>query len=228
MSNRTLSNKYQSVSTPDLLAKFEEVATKRGLDFEIKNLTRKPSAKSTVHAFQVTFGSEFELFGSKVSPRVLIKNSYRGESALTIQVGLYRFVCSNGLVLGETCFKEKIIHIKGQTIEMKLAELGSRIEAALEWIDTKMKAAIEEKTAMTLSPEKAVEIVSQLKVSKRIKASVATLIENPIALRPEDRGNNVFSLWNIVNEQIRKSSRSPLREMERNERLLENILDLAA
>jgi hypothetical protein len=43
--------------------------------------------------------------GDTVFPQILLTNSHDGKNAFQFQAGLYRLVCSNGLVIADTQFE---------------------------------------------------------------------------------------------------------------------------
>ena len=50
---------------------------------------------------------------------LLVTNSYNGSSSLQFNLGVYRAVCANGLVVGNDYMKERIIH-KGKDVDSNL------------------------------------------------------------------------------------------------------------
>jgi hypothetical protein len=58
--------------------------------------------------------------GDTVMPRILMTNSHDGKNAFQFQAGLYRLVCSNGLVIADAEFANmKIRHMGYDLAELK-------------------------------------------------------------------------------------------------------------
>jgi hypothetical protein len=58
------------------------------------------------------------------SPRFLLTNSHDGSSSASIMMGAYRFVCSNGLVVGSTYAAERVRH-SGEIAKALLERVGA-------------------------------------------------------------------------------------------------------
>jgi hypothetical protein len=66
--------------------------------------------------------------GDTVFPRILLTNSHDGKNAFTFQAGLFRLVCSNGLVIADEQFSSmKIRHMQPERL------LRSPPRASLRW-----------------------------------------------------------------------------------------------
>jgi hypothetical protein len=81
--------------------------------------------------FRIYFSDSYSFIdarGAKLDLRLECFNSVDGSSRLVILFGWYRFVCSNGMVIGETLIEIKERH--GQSLD--LDSIPERIKAALE------------------------------------------------------------------------------------------------
>jgi hypothetical protein len=170
----------------------------------------------------------FDTAGDKLTPRIVLFNSYNGEKSLQISVGLYRFVCSNGLIIGSTGYHAKVRHVKGQKAEQFLSMLHDRIVEAIAWIRSTLTEQMTALKTRELSVEQQKNIVLSLGLSKRTTNNVLTLVDNSAARRVEDQAPTLYNLWQIVNEQMAKTARSEQRLAERNVDLLSQIIKAAA
>lgn len=97
----------------------------------------------------VVFGND-ELFikgqdGDNVMPRILMTNSHDGKNAFQFQAGLYRLVCSNGLVIADAEFANmRIRHMGYDLAELKtvIQEIVEKLPLTVECMN-KLKKRIE-------------------------------------------------------------------------------------
>lgn len=70
-------------------------------------------------------------------PRMLFNNSHDGTTGASFMLGVYAFICSNGMVVGSTYAKERVRHIgdsAGQLIE-KMRTLAKNTQPLFDQID---------------------------------------------------------------------------------------------
>ena len=223
MSNRTVSDKYLTITTDDLLR--EVLATTPDLQYQLRNVTSK-RVRSTREYLQVKFPqySYNDPTGSPVVPMITIANSYAGECSLRVHTGFYRQVCSNGMMaaVSEAAFP-RILHLKGKEAQVK--QLAYQIAAFLESV-TAQAAQLQELADRKLVAGQALKIVKELQFSKRLTARIADAWVSPS--RDEDLGDNLYTLWNVVNEQMRLAGRSESAQIDKNLSLLDTLVRLAA
>jgi hypothetical protein len=159
-------------------------------------------------------------------PQISVVNSTDKSTALRLMGGVFRLVCSNGLVAGDVFDSERIIHRVGETFERKIQTLPTRIVAL---IDDIIAAAEEfkELQEQTLTEETMISVVGNLPVNKKTKRASIDKIVFEEHRRTQDQGNNVWTLYNIVNECLR--NHTPIKSYTtKNEGLLEHITALVA
>jgi hypothetical protein len=215
--SKPMSKNYKTYDTKKLV---ETVINNLGLDCTIHASGNLPGRKSTKHFVEITLNERFTLPDGIYSPRIIIRNSYAGESALIVQIGLFRFVCSNGLLLGTKTFAQKIRHV-GKSEEQVLEELNTSILVA---IDKAKDLAWYQYTIMQvkLTYLEAQRKIESLKLPESVSKKVLATFEWPD--RPADEGMTIYTLYNIVNEIMRQRSRSEMRQIERNNNLAETLL----
>ena len=63
----------------------------------------------------------------KVAMKVIVENSYNGTSRFNVHIGAFRYVCSNGLVLGESAFTSNRRHTGQIDLEGMVADMANAI-----------------------------------------------------------------------------------------------------
>ena len=66
--------------------------------------------------------------GDDVWPQIIMTNSHDGKNSFTFQAGMYRFVCSNGLVIADQEFGKMKIRHMGYDFEALRKTIGEMVE----------------------------------------------------------------------------------------------------
>jgi hypothetical protein len=163
--------------------------------------------------------------GDDAFPQILLTNSHDGKAAFNFRVGIFRLVCSNGLVVSDADFNNVSIRHMNYTFESLQAKVNEVIEK-LPGLVQKINLFKSTKLTddqMTEFANKA----AQLRTKARVNA--LELLE---ATRNEDQGNDLWAVFNRVQEKIiggsfrsgKRKSRSVTsfqKDIELNEQLFE-------
>jgi hypothetical protein len=164
--------------------------------------------------------------GGKFTPRLWLLNDNRGGKAFQVGLGLFRFVCLNGLYFGLSEFTRKLNHVDGPNAHGVLDILSDMLAAGVENI---LHGSLEERIGEALAApvQDPVGVIGSLGIPKRVKdrAIETILLEHT---REEDSPRNAWGVYNIVNESYRLVGRSPLRKALTDMMLLQDIEALAA
>jgi hypothetical protein len=139
--------------------------------------------------------------GDTVFPQILLTNSHDGKNAFQFQAGLYRLVCSNGLVIADTQFEAVKMRHMGYTFEdlqEKIKEMVEKLPLTVESMN-KMKAQEMEQEQILQFAKDAISTRFSEKELNRIKIDFDSLLT---PTRPEDEGNDLWSVFNVVQEKI--------------------------
>jgi len=133
--------------------------------------------------------------GDDSFPEILLTNSHDGKAAFNFRVGIFRLVCSNGLVISDADFGVMSIRHMNYTFESlqaKVAEMITKLPGLVNKINTfKAKELTEEQ--MTDFATKA----AALRTKKTV--NIMDVLE---ATRTEDQGNDLWVVFNRVQEKI--------------------------
>ena len=165
---------------------------------------RKDSTKGVQKHLVVFRNPDVVIRGSDddtVYPQILLTNSHDGKNSFQFQAGLYRLICSNGLVIAETQFEAVKIRHMGYSFE----ELQSQIREMVEKLPLTVESMNKMKS-IELEQEKAVEFANKALATRftnqelnRLSIDIDGLL-TPV--RKEDEGNDLWSIFNIVQEKI--------------------------
>ena len=139
--------------------------------------------------------------GDTVFPQILLTNSNDGKNAFTFTAGLFRVICENGLVISTEQFNDVKMRHMGYTFE----ELQTQIRAMVEQLPltvesmNKMKAVELDETSIVEFATKALATRFKEEELENIKVDLDKLLE---PTRPEDKGNDLWSVFNVIQEKI--------------------------
>ena len=137
--------------------------------------------------------------GDNVFPQILLTNTHDGKNAFTFTAGLFRMVCENGLVVSSREFENMKIRHYGYSFE----ELQDTIKAMVEKLPLTVES-LNKFRQVELSQEQALDFAK-----KALEVRLGELDNIQIDLqdlltptRSEDRGNDLWSVYNVVQEKL--------------------------
>jgi len=139
--------------------------------------------------------------GDTVFPQILLTNSHDGKNAFTFVAGLFRMICENGLVISTEKFEDVKMRHMGYTFEdlqVNIREMVSKLPLTVESMNQMKAIEMNEEAALAFA-KKALECRFNKKECARIKVDLNELIK---PTRMEDRGGNVWSVFNVVQEKL--------------------------
>ena len=146
--------------------------------------------------------------GDDSFPRIIMTNSHDGMQAFKFSVGIFRLVCSNGLVVADEQFSDFKIKHKGYTF----AELRDVVTTAVKDLPNKVEVLNEMKSRILTQDEKnklaldamlvraGIEIGS--KKAKKFVYDEETIEDILEPKRDEDKGDDLWRVFNVVQEKI--------------------------
>jgi len=139
--------------------------------------------------------------GDTVFPQILLTNSHDGKNAFTFTAGLFRMVCENGLVVASTEFENMKIRHMGydfetlqNTIKMMVEQLPLTVESMNKLRQTELK----QEQALEFA-KRALEVRFGEDETNNIQIDLEDLLT---PTRVEDKGNDLWSVFNVVQEKI--------------------------
>lgn len=187
------SERYKVVPTKEIAAKFKELGFVVD-DYQEakvrKDLSRLGHQK---HLVRLSNPSILSSKHDDVKLQLLVTNSHDGSTSFKMQLGFFRFVCSNGLIVGETFETIRLRH-SGTILE----ELDSAIERIVAQA-SKLDNAISKLKEKRLSEEQVKTFVEE---AVKLRGSSVSDVEI-FPRRPEDADSkNLFQLYNTVQESL--------------------------
>jgi len=139
--------------------------------------------------------------GDNVFPQILLTNSSDGKNAFTFRAGLFRLVCSNGLVISTQDFADlKIRHFgyKFEDLQKTINSMVEKLPLTVESMNKFKQTQLEEAQIIEFA-KKALTVRFGEEEIKRITVNYDEFIK---PTRKEDEGNDLWSVFNRVQEKI--------------------------
>jgi len=139
--------------------------------------------------------------GDTVFPQILLTNSHDGKNSFTFTAGLFRMICENGLVISTTQFEDVKMRHMGYTFEdlqQNIRDMVERLPLTVESMNKMKEVKMGEQAALDFA-KKALSTRFSESQMRRYNVDLKELL-NPT--RREDIGNDVWSVFNVVQEKL--------------------------
>ena len=198
-----LSNHYSFVPTMNVVRDLQTM----GWDcVDAKQVKARKKSTDGYQKHMLTFEHpKYKVEGVEEYPQLLLTNSHDGGNAFQLSAGIFRLVCSNGLVIKtEDYGTQRLIH-KGYSFEA----VQEMVEGFIATIDETMTRITAMKRTQ-LDKDQMVEFAKQAALLRFTSKSyneenidkVVYIDELLDATRKEDNGNAVWEVFNRVQERL--------------------------
>lgn len=199
----TVSKKYVHIPTYTLIKDMEKlgwvvVETKQS---KIKNTRKNGYQKHIVKFYNPDITIQGEN-GDDVFPQIILINSHDGTSSFQFRIGLYRLICTNGLVIATTEFGNVSIRHFGYSFE-ELRKTVTNLTEKLPNIVVKINTFRD----CTLSDDQIKEFALNAAIARfgdKLKNGEAEIDIDELlkAKRKEDEGNSLWNVFNRIQEKL--------------------------
>lgn len=194
-----LSPKYVFIPTHIIISDLEKLGwiPFKSQETKVKKLENRGFQKHGIYFYNENIFMVEGEKQNKIYPTLLVMNSHNGGSSFQFRAGLYRLICSNGLVISEAEFSNiKIPHIGYSFQELKITI--NQIIEKLPSITNKINL-FKEKQLSTSQIETFVKKAFYI----RFKPEQTTPFYNLIpSEREEDKGSSLWVVFNRITEKI--------------------------
>ena len=206
--NPKVSGKYLFVNTETIVDDLDKLGWK-----PVQAAQRKSRGNGTIFskhmvAFQNPTIKITGKDGDDSFPRIIMTNSHDGMQAFKFSVGIYRLVCSNGLVVADEEFSDFKIKHKGYTFD----ELREVVNQAVADLPNKVQVLNDMKSKILTQEQKNKLALDAMLVRAGIKPgsekakkfvyddeTIEDILEPK---RDEDKGNDLWKVFNVVQEKV--------------------------
>lgn len=143
-------------------------------------------------------------------PRIILTNSHDGFNSFKFFLGLFRLVCSNGLVVGDT----ELVNMSVKHINYDFETLRDIVKTAIEQVPN-IVCQMNTMKNMVLSEENKIELAKNVvKIRKGIEDNEKYEIDEDTIMdilepkRNEDKSDDLWTIFNICQEKMIKGEYS--------------------
>jgi len=168
----------------------------------------------------------FDLRGDNVKPQIILDNSHNRGSSAQIHMGLFRLVCTNGLVVSMpgmyTAVKFRHMGVDREELRKILNVAGEQYKIIGEHIEDMQEVKMTEdkseefaiKAIARREPHLFVNEDGTINIKKLTASTNPKEIITPI--RGEDQANNLWTVFNVIQERMVKGGYARLTSNGRN------------
>lgn len=201
----SVSAKYKFCSTKDIVTCLEQ----DGWVVHKTQINRCRADKVGYQKHQVTLGHpryenslDTPTLG-QIRPRLVLVNEHSGSGAVTMQLGLFRLVCLNGLMVPDSQVQKiRFTHQGKDDLTIKVLAAAYQL---LHAYDTKVKMQVERLSSIVLTPEQQAEFAGKAAAIVWPDGS-RTTIKNTGMLtysrRLADDNTDLWTIFNRVQENV--------------------------
>ena len=209
------SSRYSPVKTAALVDVLEAAG------FEIASTQATAPRKDDRQGFQKHMlrirRSDLTVSLDGVQPEIILINAHDGTSSVRVMLGLFRFVCLNGLVVGKTLDEHRVRHV------------GNALAGALEAVNAvtlqipKLEAAVKRLASIKLTQQQELKLATEIgNAILKDKSNVVNFVPQSLLTRRrhQDYKSDAFTVLNAIQENALKGGLqySTLEFDERNKR----------
>ena len=206
--NPGVTDRYLFVNTETIIDDLDKLGWK-----PVSAAMRKSRGKDTIFSkHMVSFQNPSIKITSKdgddAFPRIIMTNSHDGLQAFKFSVGIFRLVCSNGLVVADEKFSEFKIRHKGYTF----AELRDVVAQAVKDLPNKVEVLNKMRNKILTQDEKQKLALDALLIragitpdsdkAKEFEYDQETIQDILEPKRKEDKGDDLWKTFNVIQEKI--------------------------
>lgn len=207
--NPNVSDKYVMASTETII---DDMAKLGWGVVDCKQ--QRANKRSNIRSFHMVAFQNKDIFITKevdgeevvdCFPRILVTNSHDGFKSFKFMVGCFRLVCSNGLIVATDKFADISIRHINYTFEELRNTITEAIKVVAEQVDT-----MNEMQNRELTQEEKYEFaetalrIRQTEEDKKKEISKEVLDDILAPVRPEDNGNSLWVVFNLLQEKMIK------------------------
>lgn len=192
-----VSDKYSFIPTINIIKDMKK------LGWEVFNATQqKPrSTKDVLHTKHMVRlrNTSIDLINDSV-PEIVLTNSHDGRNAFKLHAGIFRLVCSNGMVIADTTIDN--IRIKHQWYDF------NDIKIITDAMVNKVPEMIKKMNSLNnviLNDDQQIEFAMKAILTRWPKGNENINVEDLLSpTRKADRGDDLWRIFNVIQEKLVK------------------------
>ena len=196
VAHEDVSDKYTLISSIDIINHLRDRFNWYVTSVQVSQVKDESRENKQVHLVRLRHFDSF-LEEKESVPELIFFNSFDRTKAFSISIGLYRFCCCNGLILGETFDSYKLRHIGDldnslDKIIAKVSNYKPKLEEKVKEYSNTMLSQLEMETFARLA--------APLKFAPHLEVDTKQLL---VPQRQEDmKDTSIYTVLNIIQENL--------------------------
>ena len=136
-----------------------------------------------------------------VFPQILLTNSHDGKNAFTFTAGLFRMICENGLVISTNEFEKVSIRHMGydfEELQKQINEMVEKLPLTVESMNKMIETTMDQNSIVKFAKD----MLAVRFPEDELKRITIDMDEFITPVRPEDNGDDLWSVFNVIQEKI--------------------------
>ena len=181
----------------------------RALGYEVVDAKQVKARKKSTNGYQkhmITFEHpKYKVEGKEEYPQILLTNSHDGGNAFTLSAGIFRLVCSNGLVIKtEDYGSARLVH-KGysfEAVQTLVKEFEVTVAKVLDKITAMKKVQLTKNQQIEFAKQAALLRFKSKSYNEDNIEKVVNIDDLLNVERKEDAGDGLYEVFNRVQESL--------------------------
>ena len=181
----------------------------RSMGWECVDAQQVKARKKATNGYQkhmLTFEHpDYKVDGATEYPQLLLTNSHDGGNAFTLSAGIFRLICSNGLVIKSEDYGDARLVHKGYSfdaVQKLVVDFTAEIDTALQKVTAMKRTQLTTDQIIAFAKQAALLRFKGNSYNEDNIADVVELDELHSSTRPEDNGNGLWEVYNRVQESL--------------------------
>jgi Domain of unknown function (DUF932) len=192
-----MSGRYAFISTAQVL---DALRAEGFMPVSAKQAGARESARAGYARHILTFRlTDSPLIAGEDIPEIVLLNAHDGSTAYKLMVGVFCVICSNGLIVADrTLAAMRVAHVGTRTI----AEVVTATHKLVAELPTVLGQVETWRSTLLSEPEQLA--YARAALTLRYPGRIAPITPQQLlaARRPEDRGDNLWTVFNRVQEHL--------------------------
>lgn len=170
---------------------------------------RKAKGDPTVARHMVRFAFKDDLTKARTKgdyiTEVVMVNSHNGRTAFKLYYGLFRFICANGLIVGDNTVGMTRRHIGDvKAILAEADEILERGPTVIKMVKDMRSASLTDAQRLKFAQQAMALRYEQEETRAGVPPKLPTIVADQLLLprRNEDKGNDLWHTFNVVQENL--------------------------
>ena len=181
----------------------------RSMGWECVDAQQVKARKKSTNGYQkhmLTFEHpDYKVDGATEYPQLLLTNSHDGGNAFTLSAGIFRMICSNGLVIKSEDYGDARLVHKGYSfdaVQKLVTDFTAEIDTALQKVTAMKRTQLTTDQIIAFAKQAALLRFKGNSYNEDNIGDVVDLDGLTDSTRPEDIGNGLWEVYNRVQESL--------------------------